>query len=362
MKYSIPHESVGHISRTVPRGEFDPRITIFSRLKETKKKTRILSVSAYFGLAPFLWLSGVYHQQNPVLKHHTKYSLGFAFLTLCAFIIYVVQNSIAYSIFRYFWRPTMEEFSASAIWQAIYVFADMAVSLTAAFAWILAWSICVVGASNGRTPTISVMTWLTSKKWAIRFGVVWMFLAELVFVVVFGLGVRSVQLSAREQSSTAKVYILYTIGGYIPLPDVYQSFTPSRWMVTMAFYPTVIAGLEKFGEDGVAILPLTEENFKQATKTGKFIFVASHGGSTSGSFTLSMNPHIQYSPSDVDVTSVGEDLQFAYFAGCYTGNLEAEWQQRLGAGEMVMFDRISYVDEHMLWVWLKSPGVIKQLQ
>jgi hypothetical protein len=58
---------------------------------------------------------------------------------------------------------------------------------------------------------------------------------------------------------------------------------------------------------------------------------------------------------------VGEQLEFAYFAGCWTGTLESDWRQVLGLDDAIMFDRLSYVDEHMLWVWFKSPSVIRSL-
>lgn len=362
MKYSIPHEAVRQVSRTIPQGEFDPRVTAFSKLKGAEKKTRLLSVAAYLGLAPFLWLSGVNHQQNRVLKHHMLYSLGLSFVTLCAVVWYLFQGSITYSIFTYFWRPTLAEFDAAAIANMAYTLIDMALTFVAIVAWVSALLICLVGAMHGRTPQINLFSWLTSKPWVVRTAVLWTLIIEVLIFLLLGLGLRSIQLAEREQPPDAKVYVLYTIGGYIPLPVLGETFTPPRWMVTMAFYPTVKAGMETFGEDGVALLPLTEENFSQAVRTGKFIFVASHGGASSGSFTLSMRPHIQYSPSNVDPANVGEDLQFAYFAGCFTGDLEAEWNQTLHAEELIMFDRISFVDEHMLWVWLKSPGVIKNLQ
>jgi hypothetical protein len=132
--------------------------------------------------------------------------------------------------------------------------------------------------------------------------------------------------------------------------------------MTLGFYPLVHAGIEKYGEDGVAVLPLTEDAFAEATRQGKFIFIASHGGSVPGSVSLSINPHVQYLPSDVDLSRVGEDLQFVYFAGCFSGDLQAEWREVLGVDEAILFDRLSTVDEHMMWVWFRSPSVIKHLQ
>lgn len=92
---------------------------------------------------------------------------------------------------------------------------------------------------------------------------VWSLVIEVVLIFFIGLGLHSLNTTQQSQPNDAKVYILYTIGGYIPLPGLYESFTPAPWI---------------------------EENFAQATQTGKFIFIASHGGMTSGSFTLSVPP------------------------------------------------------------------------
>ena len=103
-------------------------------------------------------------------------------------------------------------------------------------------------------------------------------------------------------------------------------------------------------------------SYNRAIGAGKFIFIASHGGSEPGSFSLSVLPHIQYLPSDIQPSHVGEDLQFVYFSGCYTGKLENEWKEVLRLDDAILFDRLSAVDEHMLWAWLISPSVIKNLQ
>ena len=55
-----------------------------SRIKGLERKNRILSVACYFGLAPFLWFSGVTRQQNRLLNHHLLYSLAFSFTILFA--------------------------------------------------------------------------------------------------------------------------------------------------------------------------------------------------------------------------------------------------------------------------------------
>src|SRR6185295_794600 len=144
---------------------------------------------------------------------------------------------------------------------------------------------------------------------------------------------------ANATAETADVYVLYTVGGYIPVQGFLETFTPPRWAVTAAFYPLVQAGMKKYGDDSVRILPLSEESFNEAIHNGRFIFVASHGGISPGGFTISNQPYKQYMPADIQPGQAGEQLQYAYFAGCWTGDLETEWRQVLGLEDAKLFHR-----------------------
>ena len=331
-----------------------------SRIKGLERKNRILSVACYFGLAPFLWFSGVIRQQNRLLNHHLLYSLAFSFTLLFTVAFNLVTDWIQYWITVSLWNPTMDEYRANVISMGIIsemmVFGLILIVSIFGFSWLVA----VVGAWRGRTPHIPVISSVASNYRAAKLGVYWSLFVEFVLVLLIGLGVHSVQI-ANSLPEKGDVYILYTQGGYIPAPSLYETYTPPRWAVTMAFYPLIKAGMEKFGDQGVAVLPLSEDSFNEAIQNGRFIFVASHGGFSSGAFTIFYQPYQQYLPTDVMQSHVGEQLQYIYFAGCWTGNLESEWRQVLGLDDAMMFNRLSFVEEHMLWAWFKSPGVIRGL-
>ena len=362
MKYTIPHEPVEPYSRVIPLGRYDSRRSIFSNLRNLDKKSRVLSFLSYFGLAPFLWFSGVSQQKTNALKHHVEYGLGFALLPLFAITLYEIEYLFVQFINIYAWRPSSIQYAdlmqkISPLLTAI----DSVVILLITYFGIL-WFISLIDAWRGQTTRNIVLSKLISNPFAQVVAAYWFLLIDILVIAVIFMSIRSAQLANRSSSEDAKVYVLYTIGGYIPVESLFETYTPPQWIVTLGFYPLVTAGIDKYGENGVAVLPLTEENFDQAIGKGKFIFIASHGGSEPGSFSLSILPHIQYLPSDILSSHVGNDLQFAYFAGCYTGDLETEWKQVLDVENVIMFDRLSYVDEHMLWVWFKSPAVIKKLQ
>lgn len=362
MKYSVPHEPTEPIKRNIPSTRFDARASVFSRIEGLDKKTRALSVLSYLGLGPYLWFSGVTRQKTGILKRHVEHSLGFALLTLIAIFLYEMEFLPAQFVNVYVWKPTLEEYGALMQWisPALTIMDLMTVALIAYFG--VYWLVSMVAAWRGRAFQIPLLSRLISYPSAQRIAAYWFLLIEISVVAVFYMSIRSVYLASRPPPENAKVYVLYTIGGYIPVDGLFQTFTPPRWVATLGFYPLVAAGIDKYGEDGVAVLPMTEENFDRAIGSGKFIFIASHGGRDPGSFSLSILPDIEYLPSDIQPSHVGEDLQFVYFSGCYTGKLENEWKEVLRLNDAILFDRLSAVDEHMLWAWFASPGVIKNLQ
>jgi hypothetical protein len=67
-------------------------------------------------------------------------------------------------------------------------------------------------------------------------------------------------------------------------------------------------------------------------------------------------------PSDLQPGDAGGQLGYVYFAACYAGNLESEWRTILAPAEVKTYARISYVEEHFLWVWTKGIGTILSLQ
>jgi hypothetical protein len=99
-----------------------------------------------------------------------------------------------------------------------------------------------------------------------------------------------------------------------------------------------------------------------AVRNGKFVFVASHGGRDAGSFSYAFDPYGGMLPSNLQPGDAGSQLRYVYFAACYAGYLESEWKQSLAPAEVQTYDRISYVEEHFMWVWLRGAKVIQQMQ
>ena len=322
-------------------------------------KSRVLGIAAYLGFAPFLWYFESAYEDDDFVKHHLSYSLAFGFLGVCLLVIQALAWAAIYRAFAGEIIVDNQIDPANRFSSSLNTVDGILVVLSLILGMMN--GISILGAFSGREWRIPVIESLAKVKPVLQVAVT----ASLVLYVLSaaGLGavIHSIQV-ANQNPERADVYVLYTQGGYIPSPGLYETFTPPGWMVSLAFYPVVLAGTDKFGSDHVAVLPLSVENFRRAVQNGKFVFIASHGGQTPGSLTFSFNPYVEYKPENVPSGLAGRQLQFIYFAGCDAGRRESAWQRALGFDQGIMFDRISLVGEHLVWVWTKSPSVIYGLQ
>lgn len=322
-------------------------------------KSRALSIASYLGLAPFLWFFESIYADDNFVKHHLSYSLALTFMQLCLLIAQLFAWVLIYNLFAgqiivdNQIDPSNRFSESINMVDGALIFLGLIVSI--------ANSLSFLRAVTGRQSRIPIIAGLARSKAVLQSTVIASLVLFVLSMAALGAVFHSVHVS-KQDPEQAEVYVLYTQGGYIRSPGLYETFTPPGWMVALAFYPVVLSGTDKFGSDRVAVLPLSKENFRRAVRNGKFIFVASHGGATPGSLTFSFQPYVEYRPENVPPGLAGDQLQFIYFAGCDAGRREGAWKRALGYDRAIMFDRISIVGEHLVWVWTKSPAVIYGLQ
>lgn len=323
-------------------------------------RDRLLALACYFGLAPFVWYFQSVYRKNRFLNHHLFDSLAYYFLIICMILLQLTAEVLLYR--KLVADPSVASGTDSAV-NGYRILPNLlsVVLLIIGTVLNLAWCVSVLGAILGHMWHLPIISRVASTKSATVFAVHVTLLFYLVCIMGFGVGLHSMRL-ARSQPRPADVYILYTTSGYAPALGLYDSFTPPKWAVTMAFYPMVLAGMDKFGESGVSVLPLTEESLNEAIQNGRFIFIASHGGASPGKLAISTSPLREYGPFEISSGLVGSKLQFVYFAGCEAGSLRSEWLNALHLKDAIMFDRISYVGEHLAWIWFKSPAAIAGLK
>jgi hypothetical protein len=321
------------------------------------RKTRLLSVACYFGFVTILWVAGGDRQKNRFVQHHFQHSLMLSLMLFLFIVTYALTGILIYVNNVYFWKPSQEEVRALGWLIQLSDYTNTAIALLG----VAALGISAVSAWRGSTVRFPLLSKVAQHKGWMKFSLYWTIFLQLGFILVLLLAAHGSFL-ARNSSSPAHVYILYTQGGYIPLPQWYESYTPPRWTFSLFFYPIVLSANLRWGSGSVDIQPLSDISFREAIHNGRFVFVASHGGMEPGSFTSSYIPYKNFLPSEVMPGDTGSQLRYVYFAACDAGFLEEDWEKALSPAQVRTFDRISYVPEHFLWVWTEGAKVVRDIE
>jgi len=316
-----------------------------------ERKPRLLSAACYFGLSPILCASGVNNHKNCYLSYHVQYSLMLSLLLFWFVATFALTGILIYL------TGSLDERSP-LVWLArIIDYINTAIFLIC----LVAWGVGIFSAWAGRIPYLPILSKIAAHKGWMKFSLYWTVFVQACFTLLIFIALHGAFL-ARPSSTPAQTYILYTQGGYIPLPQWYESYTPPRWTMSLFFYPIVLASNQHWGSGSVAIQPLSDTFFREAIHNGRFVFVASHGGMEPGSFTSSYVPYKSFLPSDVMPGDTGSQLRYVYFAACDAGSLKADWEKVLSPAQVQTFDRISYVHEHFLWVWTKGAKIVHEIE
>ena len=319
-------------------------------------KSRLLSVACYFGIAPILWIVRGYKQKNRFVQYHFQHSLALSLLFLCYPLIF----SFVYVLERITNLYSQIIFRDDSNLLAWLLASSLSINDGFYVACSIVWIAGVISAWRGTTPRIPLVSRIARNETAIKLSLYsWVFFL-IVTILIILVAVHS-SLIGVASDGPAQVYILYTVGGYISTEELWANYTPPRWAVTTAFYPMVLAGEKRWGHGSVSVEPLTEASFREAIQNGRFVFAASHGGEEPGSFAYSFEPYEGFLPSDISPDEVGSQLRYVYIAACDAGAKKTEWEQVLAPAQVQTFDRISYVDEHFLWMWSIGPRIISEL-
>jgi hypothetical protein len=224
--------------------------------------------------------------------------------------------------------------------------------------WICLFLIGLLSAIIRRPLSLPFVKRIFAKKFSSHLLLVSGFLSQLVFVLIVGIIFRANSL-ANQSAGPGSVYMLYDNFIY-QNQDINQY---PQWIFNLGMYPIAEKAAARWGDGSVVIKPLSIENLYEALSNGRFIFLATHGGTQPGYISVPASPYYDISPDIVNaLQGAGEKLQLVYLAGCYTGSLADEWEQALAPANVITFDRISWQIEHIYWLWFVGPEIISQLE
>lgn len=166
--------------------------------------------------------------------------------------------------------------------------------------------------------------------------------ALLATALALGIHARSL---VRSDTEPAKAYFLYHDDGTFP-----------RLVFALGFYRMARAAQAHWGDGSTQLLPLTEATVGRAIGQGAFVFIGSHGVKSG----LILDQGF-LRPQDVAAMRHSEDLSLVYLAGCDSGAARAGWEEAFAPAEVVTFERLTSVLEHIWWLWFEGPRRIAGL-
>ena len=315
-------------------------------------KIRILNSLCYLGFAPEVWLFESRKNSDQQLQHHTQNGLALALLLLFLILFCLVMQILQIFI-------AMNSSTTNLIAMDLMDILSFAPFL----GWAVLFVVSLLRSFRKFTSPIPLISRLAAHKTIMFFLILWGFILQLIFIIVIGISVRANYL-ARPHTGPSAVYMLYENVVYFSIPYIgIVTYGVPEWFFPIGFYPIAETSAARWGDNSITVEPLTRENIKEAFQNGRLVVVASHGGYKEGTISLSDNSNNDYSPEDVEQGGgVGSNLQFVYIAGCNAGNLETQWIQSLAPAKVLLFNRISWIPEHIYWLLFEGPKAVSQLK
>jgi len=307
---------------------------------ELPLRQRLLALSMYLGTAPLLLLLSGRWRDKPFLQHHFRQSGGIFVLLIAVLLVclaVIATLSAALVLQREFYEGGLAE--AHALRWAWRLF----------LCWTVFWAFGAGMALLGAQRDMPLVDWFTRRPrvvtgaWILLGGA---YLAGLF--VVLPVTAHAAQIT-QGPGGTGRVYMLYEDNDTFP-----------RWVFTLGFYRAARASQERYGPGNAVLLRLSTATIEEALAQADFIFIGSHG-TRDGLLLGEGAEHHWLTPEDVRRMRVNPELGFVYLTGCDSGAMRTAWEGAFAPAEVVAFDRLTAVIEHIWWLWFRAPRVIRQL-
>ena len=217
------------------------------------------------------------------------------------------------------------------------------------------WLLSFIGAVLGKKPALPWVGKIVKKRGLLTAsycinGLFVLFLCWMVWC-----GWHASRMAARP-IRPAKVYMLYDDMGFVP-----------RWVFPLGFYRIQRASAERWGANHVSIDPVTRESLDEALQNAELIFLSVHGdyswADNAGCFHFFNAARDQIyivGPDEIEKTGTGTKLKYIYLAHCNSGARHDDWARAFDPAGIKSFDRFSLYPEHIFWLWIKLPRLIRR--
>jgi len=295
---------------------------------------RLLSASMYLlapALVPGRWLAARY----PRAAAHRKNALAAAFLLALLCLVFALSVAvISYLMVHY--RDTyqawkLEPYTLDLLWKTL-------------LAWLVVYVFALGHALWRPDYPVPLLSMLGEKRWVRGVGTGFLALALSLGLLTAGIAAHATTITLADNRSS-KVFFVY---------EDNQRFPPLLFQ--LGVYRIALAARERYGEVETQVLPISKSNLLRAFREGDFVVVGSHG-TEHGLITRQG----YFTPGEIDREQVSGGLRYVYLTGCDSGAEAEIWRKKLRPAQVVTHDRLTAVAEHVWWMWVEGPELLREL-
>ncbi len=315
---------------------------------------RLVAAAFYLGLTPFLaWTRRC--REDPFVRHHAAQALALLLVAATTGAVGLLL-SLGWAWVIVAHREVIEVLPYGFDWGI-----SAGVLLILALFWVLGLLTALAGSSR----PLPLLGRLAVRPRIRRIGFVVNYACWAFAGLVAGLSLHASSLCRAE--GPAPVYVLYDDMGVAP-----------RWLFHLGAYRIALAARARWGDGSVSVAPLEPPHLEQALRHGRMVVLLCHGRDgkiIKEDFVAEASTQALMGPGgpcrwvcvcdprggDWLWLTAGEDLRLVYITACDGGRDASHWQEALRPAEVVTFDRLSAMLEHVWWLWLVAPGRVRDL-
>jgi hypothetical protein len=297
-------------------------------------RDRLLAAFMYLlapALCPARWLAEGY----PRAAEHRNNALAAAFLLALLCLLFAASVAvISYLMVHY--RDTyqawkLEPYTLDILWKTL-------------LAWLVVYVFALGHALWRPDYPVPLLSWLGQRRWVRGAGAGFLAVALSLGLLTAGIAAHAATITLSDNRSS-KVFFVY---------EDNQRFPPLLFQ--LGVYRIALAARERYGAIETQVLPISKANLLRAFREGDFVVVGSHG-TEHGLITREG----YFTPEEIDTAQVGTGLQYVYLTGCDSGAEAERWREKLRPANVVTHDRLTAVAEHVWWMWVEAPGILRGL-
>lgn len=287
----------------------------------------------YCGLTPLYYVFPR-RRDCPFLEHHFRQASAIIALVLAVAAIFVLSIATL-SYVLVFHRSWYEDLHLE-----VYVLGALRkLFLALAVFWLFGLLMALLGGAR----QMPIVYRLGARRWVARTAAFGLLAIYLALIALLPLAAHASSLVPQNRD-VGEVYMVYEDNGVFP-----------RWLFALAFYPMAQAARQVYGPDAPVLIEISREAVENSVAHGRVVYVGSHG--TSRGLMLRDDWLL---PGEFKDAPKNPGLRLVYLSGCDSGDQRDAWEKAFAPAEVITYDRLSAVLEHVWWLWFRGPDVVRE--